>query len=97
MTGLVRGERQPIQVRPQAMLEARDLPKCDISDFLQSRIDTALQNELVQRAKEQGVPPKQVRQPESTAHSACLCSIAVSCTMFEELLGGMCAQLGFLA
>lgn len=57
----MRGERQPIQVRPQAMLEARDLPKCEISDFLQNRIDTALQNELVQRAKQEGVSPKQVR------------------------------------
>jgi hypothetical protein len=56
----MRGERQPIQVRPQAMLEARDLPKCEISDFLQERIDNALSSELIQRSKQEGVPPDQV-------------------------------------
>ena len=56
----MRGERQPIQVRPQAMLEARDLPKCEISDFLQERIDSALSAELIQRSKQEGVPPDQV-------------------------------------
>ena len=60
VAGLMRGERQPIQVRPQAMLEARDLPKCDISDFLQERIDSALSAELIQRSKQEGVPPDQV-------------------------------------
>lgn len=60
VAGLMRGERQPIQVRPQAMLEARDLPKCDISDFLQERIDSALSAELIQRSKQEGVLPDQV-------------------------------------
>lgn len=60
VAGLMRGERQPIQVRPQAMLEARDLPKCEISDFLQERIDNALSSELIQRSKQEGVPPDQV-------------------------------------
>lgn len=59
-TGLLRREREPIKVRPQAMLEARDLPKCEISDFLQNRIDKALQADLILRAKEQGCPPQQV-------------------------------------
>ena len=61
VAGLVRRERKPIQVRPQAMLEARDLPRCDISDFLQSRIDDALSREQIQRAKQEGVSPEQVR------------------------------------
>lgn len=43
------------------MLEARDLPRCEISDFLQERLDNALAAERVQRAKEQGLSPKQVR------------------------------------
>ena len=54
------------------MLEARDLPKCDISDFLQHRIDTAVREEHVQRAKEQGLPPKQVS-------SACSSAVEVGC------------------
>ena len=58
--GLVRRERQPIQERPQAMLEARDLPRCDISDFLQARINRALEADLIQRAKERQCPPDQV-------------------------------------
>ena len=58
--GLMRGERQPIGVRPQAMLEARDLPRCEISDFLQQRLDSAVAAERVQRAKEQGLSIKQV-------------------------------------
>ena len=59
-TGLLRRERQPIQVRPQAMLEARDLPRCHISDFLQSRIDKALEADQILRAKERGCSPQQV-------------------------------------
>lgn len=62
----MRGERQPIGVRPQAMLEARDLPRCEISDFLQERLDNALAAERVQRAKEQGIPLKQVSPKHST-------------------------------
>lgn len=62
--GLFRGERQPIQVRPQAMLEARDLPRCDISDFLQDRIDKALQADAILRAKEQQIPLQQVPLPQ---------------------------------
>ena len=58
--GLLRRERQPIQVRPQAMLEARDLPRCDISDFLQERIDKALSADQILRAKEQQCSPQQV-------------------------------------
>ena len=61
--GLVRRERQPIQERPQAMLEARDLPRCDISDFLQARINRALEADLIQRAKERQCPPDQVTIP----------------------------------
>lgn len=60
ITGLLRRERQPIQVRPQAMLEARDLPKCDISDFLQDRLDKALEADQILRAKEQQCSPQQV-------------------------------------
>ena len=58
--GLLRREREPIKVRPQAMLEARDLPRCEISDFLQNRIDKALEADLVLRAKERGCSPQQV-------------------------------------
>lgn len=42
------------------MLEARDLPRCEISDFLQNRIDKALEADLILRAKERGCPPQQV-------------------------------------
>ena len=42
------------------MLEARDLPRCDISDFLQERIDKALSADQILRAKEQQCSPQQV-------------------------------------
>lgn len=67
LAGLLRNSRRPIEIRPQAMLEARDLPRCEISDFLQERLDKALAAERVQRAKEQGLPPKQVSTLQASA------------------------------
>lgn len=47
------GKRQRIENRPQAMLEARDLPHCNLSRLLEERLNSALQQEQVERAKEQ--------------------------------------------
>ena len=47
------GKRQRIENRPQAMLEARDLPHCNLSRMLEERLNTALLQEQVERAKEQ--------------------------------------------
>ena len=52
--GLLKGSRQPIGVRPQAMLEAKDLPVCELSEFLQHRLNIAVQNEHLERAKQAG-------------------------------------------
>jgi len=45
------GQRKPIEARPQAMLEAKDLPKCDLSDFLEARLAKALRADAAGRAR----------------------------------------------
>ena len=42
------------QVRPQAMLEAKDLPTCQLSQYLEQRMQRALEHERVERAKATG-------------------------------------------
>lgn len=41
--GLRDGQRTPIATRPQAMLEAHDLPTCDLSNHIQNRLDSAIE------------------------------------------------------
>lgn len=62
--GLERGERQRIEMRPQAMLEAKDLPQCNLSMLLEKRVVTALQVERVARAKAQGKPVQEIPTAE---------------------------------
>ena len=57
--GLHNGTREPIKTRPQSMLEARDLPRCHLSDFLESRLQKTLQLDRELRARKQGLPPEQ--------------------------------------
>ena len=59
--GLHNGTREPIKTRPQSMLEARDLPRCHLSDFLESRLQKTLQLDRELRARKQGLPPEQAR------------------------------------
>lgn len=40
--GLVQRQRKPISMRPQSMLEAVELPKCDLSEHLQKHLDKAV-------------------------------------------------------
>lgn len=42
------------------MLEARDLPKNDLSDFLEKDLQRVLEADRLARAKQQGVSPSQV-------------------------------------
>ena len=59
--GLENRTREPIQTRPQAMLEAKDLPRCTLSDFLEDHLRSTLREETELRAKSQGLSPDQVR------------------------------------
>ncbi len=61
--GLRKGQRKAIAVRPQAMLEAKDLPRCDLSEFLEDRVAKALERDLHMRAQRKGIPTDQVRVP----------------------------------
>lgn len=55
--GLQRGERTVPTERPQAMLSAADLPRCDLSDFIEARLARTLAQERVARAAALGVHP----------------------------------------
>ncbi len=63
-----------IAVRPQAMLEAKDLPRCDLSNHLEARVEGALARDAQARAQRDGVPLEQVRgscRPANALHAAC--------------------------
>ena len=47
-------------MRPQAMLEARDLPRNHLSDHLERDLERVLQEDRILRAKRQGVDPSMV-------------------------------------
>lgn len=52
LSALKTGKRKVPETRPQAMLTAKDLPKCRLSDVLEDRLKLAIQKEKEQRAKE---------------------------------------------
>ncbi|MEW5317257.1 MAG: hypothetical protein WDW38_008570 [Sanguina aurantia] len=54
LQGMRLGRRQRIETRPQSMLEAKDLPRCQLSDQLQERLDHQLNMDWNRRAQEQG-------------------------------------------
>lgn len=58
--GLRKSQRKAISVRPQAMLEAKDLPQCDLSNYLSRRISDALDKDRLLRAQRDGLPLEQV-------------------------------------
>lgn len=58
--GLEMGIRKPIEVRPQAMLEAKDLPTCELSDFIEERLRSTLAEDRALRAKKANCMPHQV-------------------------------------
>ena len=68
-------------MRPQAMLEAKDLPKCDLSNYLSERLDNVLDNDRRVRAERDGCPIEHVSplmlkdipdHGEPPTHSWCL-------------------------
>lgn len=59
--GLHTGRRQPIAARPQAMLEAKDLPRCDLSDYIEHRLQLALGRDRADRARLARVGVEQAR------------------------------------
>lgn len=57
--------------RPQAMLTARDLPSCDLSDHLEARLERMLRAERRQRAAQEGKHPSEVRTAEGLTGACC--------------------------
>ncbi|KAK2080334.1 hypothetical protein QBZ16_000187 [Prototheca wickerhamii] len=64
LLGLQRGERAVPRERPQAMLAAADLPRCDLSDAIEARLRRTLGEERAPRAAAQGVDPAQLPAAE---------------------------------
>ena len=60
--GLRTGKRKPIEERPQAMLEARELPRCSLSDFLETQLRACVAEDTRLRAQKLGRPESEVRQ-----------------------------------
>ncbi|KAK9866771.1 hypothetical protein WJX84_010523 [Apatococcus fuscideae] len=64
LDGLRKRERKPITNRPQALLDARDIQRTDLSDFLENRLRTELAKERAQRAAGRNLSPHQVETAE---------------------------------
>lgn len=60
ITGIEMGRRKPIEERPQAMLEAKDLPRCSLSDFIESQLRETIALDTQLRAKKEGIPESMV-------------------------------------
>eukprot|EP00775_Hariotina_reticulata_P012625 gene12625-12755_t len=54
MRGLMDGVRDRIMVRPQAMLESKDLPVNNLSSILEQRVYAALEQDRQERARREG-------------------------------------------
>eukprot|EP00798_Chlamydomonas_sp_ICE-L_P008174 gene8174-1430_t len=55
LEGLESGQRASLEVRPQSMLEAKDLPTCELSNYMEQHLNQALAQERIERAKVTGV------------------------------------------
>ena len=64
-TGLECGIRRPIETRPQALLEAKDLRRTPLSDRMEEHLHHTIQQDRILRAKEQGRPIEEVPQSDS--------------------------------
>ncbi|KAL4513564.1 hypothetical protein Ndes2526B_g07614 [Nannochloris sp. 'desiccata'] len=64
LNGLESGHRSVPAERPQAMLTAKDLPRCQLSDFLENRLQQSIYSERVARAKATGRPVEEIKSAE---------------------------------
>ena len=60
LEALRKNHRRVPKERPQAMLTAKDLPRCDLSDVLEERLQRSLTMERMKRASAIGATPEQV-------------------------------------
>ena len=58
--GIVANKRKPIEERQQAMLEARELPRCSLSDFLETQLKACITEDTRLRALKLGRPESEV-------------------------------------
>lgn len=62
------GKRKPIEERPQAMLEAKDLPRCSLSDFIEGQLRETIALDTKIRAQREGLPESMVRAFQAESH-----------------------------
>ncbi|KAG2482629.1 hypothetical protein HYH03_018437 [Edaphochlamys debaryana] len=62
--GYDHGHRQKTEIRPQAMLEAKDLPTSRLSEWITERLNRELEKERLRRAEQHGKQPHEVQGPE---------------------------------
>ncbi|KAG1663398.1 hypothetical protein FOA52_011676 [Chlamydomonas sp. UWO 241] len=65
LEGIDTGVRQRIEVRPQSMLDAKELPVTRLSKFLEDHMASAIQHERCTRAQAKGVDPREVLGAEN--------------------------------
>mmetsp|Transcript_3745 Transcript_3745/g.10568 ORF Transcript_3745/g.10568 Transcript_3745/m.10568 type:complete len:1130 (-) Transcript_3745:1380-4769(-) len=58
--GLQKGARKPMEVRPQAMLDATELPATRLSHYLENHMAGSIERERRMRAAQQGKQPSEV-------------------------------------
>lgn len=68
------------------MLEAKDLPKCNMSDFLEARLKSALEAERAARAAKEGKSPEEVVSVEGTLTIRIINSITKKCEVKSKFL-----------
>lgn len=63
--GLHAGIRKPLSVRPQSMLEAKDLPRCPLSDSIEEHLHNTIQQDRQIRAEMEKKLVEDVSPPPS--------------------------------
>eukprot|EP00798_Chlamydomonas_sp_ICE-L_P023039 gene23039-30234_t len=72
-------------VRPQSMLEGKDLPPCRLSNYMEQHLQRALTQERVERAKATGTPISQIHPIESTITIRVVNSVNKKCEVKQRM------------
>ena len=76
------------------MLEAKDLPVCELSEFLQHRLNIAVQNEHLERAKQAGATHHSQVGSFLVMPSTCAESRRAGASLSRGHLHGYCCRAG---
>jgi hypothetical protein len=88
LQGLETGQREGIRVRPQAMLEAKDLPHNNLSMLLEQRVNRKLEEDRQARAAQQ----VRGRADSAGVRVTAVSMIAQICLATCDAIGSDCAD-----